>query len=124
MECGGTWAGEWWVKYCPGDLPLTACFSPITLVTVVINLVHLSVGAQQAEHQDIHDGPSSGHSQSWPLHGHSGPFLHFAIPSVPLFFYLKNIYCLYLVIILISIGEYQADEQTGVVRLRWRLSGR
>lgn len=49
MEYGGAWARESWLKYCPRDLPLTASFSLITLVTVVINPIHL--GAWQAEHR-------------------------------------------------------------------------
>lgn len=89
MECGGLEAGELRLKYCPGDLPLTACFSPITLLTVVINPVHLSLGPPASRHQGIHAGPGSGHSQPWLLIGHSGPFPHFAIPSVPFFFFLK-----------------------------------
>ena len=100
--CGAITHGVWRdlgresrLKYCPRDLSLTACFSPITLVTVVINLVHLSLSAWQAEYQGIHVGPGSGHSQPWPLCGLSGPFPHFEIPSVPLFFILKNIYCLF-----------------------------
>lgn len=69
QSMGGLVQGESLLKYHPWVLPLTACFSPITVVTAVINSGHQSLGAWQA-----------GRIQG----GHTGPCFSPCQPSLPL----------------------------------------
>ena len=51
-------------------------------------------------------------------------WLEFIVSPIKVFYYQQVCHCIYGQVSLGSAGEYHADEQAGVARLSWRLSGR